>query len=211
MAMGRRDAERTAIGWPVPSIDVTGTVAANFGREENTQAWLYYVFIAVAWLGPALAAGAAAPWPRGRPARRPDARRRRDDGAGVRFLPARQPRSALRRHRPAAGRARRLAPHDVGGRRAPPVAAPRHGRGAGAAAARRDRPIGMGAAERQQRAAAVGASAVAGGGRAAGLPGVTGSWPGCRTRSGARTWRAPAGARRSTCTRARARTTASWS
>ena len=55
MAMGRRDAERTAIGWPVPSIDVTGTAAANFGREENTQAWLYYAFIAVAWLGPALA------------------------------------------------------------------------------------------------------------------------------------------------------------
>ena len=55
MAMGRRDAQRTSIAWPVPSIDITQTVTANVEREENTQAWLYYLFIAVAWLGPGLA------------------------------------------------------------------------------------------------------------------------------------------------------------
>ena len=55
VSMSRRDSARTAIGWPVPSIAVTETVTANFEREENTQAWLYYLFVVLAWLGPVVA------------------------------------------------------------------------------------------------------------------------------------------------------------
>jgi hypothetical protein len=56
VSMGRRDAARTAIGWPIPSIETSAGLTANLEREENTQAWLYYVFVAIAWLTPIVAA-----------------------------------------------------------------------------------------------------------------------------------------------------------
>ena len=71
VSMGRRDAARTAIGWPTPSIHATESLASNFAREENTQAWLYYVFVALAWLTPLAAA----------------ARLRRGTGADPRDIP----------------------------------------------------------------------------------------------------------------------------
>lgn len=55
-SMGQRDAARTAIGWPMPSIHITESVSANLEREQNTEAWLYYTFLALAWGGSILAA-----------------------------------------------------------------------------------------------------------------------------------------------------------
>jgi hypothetical protein len=56
VSMGRRDAARTAIAWPVPRIDATRGVIANLEREENSQAGLYYVLVLLAWLSPITAA-----------------------------------------------------------------------------------------------------------------------------------------------------------
>jgi len=53
--MGRRDAQRTTLRWPVPAISVTESPAANFEREENSQAWLYYTFLTLAWAVPVTA------------------------------------------------------------------------------------------------------------------------------------------------------------
>lgn len=47
MEMSAREADRTDILWPVPSFDGVATVAAAFAVEANTEAWLYYVFLAI--------------------------------------------------------------------------------------------------------------------------------------------------------------------
>src|SRR5688572_7817151 len=53
--MGAREAQRTQIAWPVPELDVTASISANFEREANSEAWLYYLFVGLGW-GAALAA-----------------------------------------------------------------------------------------------------------------------------------------------------------
>jgi hypothetical protein len=45
--MSRREAERTDLAWPVPDLAGVDSVSALLGREENTQAWLYYLFLAM--------------------------------------------------------------------------------------------------------------------------------------------------------------------
>jgi hypothetical protein len=49
--MGQRESQRTDIEWPVPSMAPGDSVRAVLAREENTQAWLYYLFLAVPALG----------------------------------------------------------------------------------------------------------------------------------------------------------------
>jgi hypothetical protein len=52
LEMGRRDAQRTTLRWPVPVVSSGDSFDAILSREENTQAWLYYLFLALAVLGP---------------------------------------------------------------------------------------------------------------------------------------------------------------
>ncbi|HEV8393928.1 MAG TPA: hypothetical protein VGQ37_06620 [Vicinamibacterales bacterium] len=54
-SMSAREAQRTTLDWPVPDIHVSEPVRANFEREANSEAWIYYLFVALGWLA-ALAA-----------------------------------------------------------------------------------------------------------------------------------------------------------
>jgi hypothetical protein len=45
LEMSRNEAERTRIGWPHLTLD--GGVASIAGDEDNAEAWIYYVFLAV--------------------------------------------------------------------------------------------------------------------------------------------------------------------
>lgn len=51
LAMSRREAQRTDLAWPVPVLSPAPSAAALLEREENTQAFLYYLFLAVPVIG----------------------------------------------------------------------------------------------------------------------------------------------------------------
>jgi hypothetical protein len=54
--MSRNEYERTRIGWPVMSFDGVQSPFDVFNRDENAEAWIYYVFVAI----PLLVTGIAA-------------------------------------------------------------------------------------------------------------------------------------------------------
>jgi hypothetical protein len=56
--MSRNEYERTRIGWPVMSLDGVQSPFELFERDENAEAWIYYLFLAM----PLLAAGIAGWW-----------------------------------------------------------------------------------------------------------------------------------------------------
>ena len=45
--MGRRETQRTDLAWPLPAFDAADSLPTALAREENTQAWIYYLFLAI--------------------------------------------------------------------------------------------------------------------------------------------------------------------
>ena len=69
LEMTRSEAVRTEIRWPAPALDGVRSLSAVFDRDENTTAWIYYVFLGV----PVLVLGVTA-WRRARGGSRADER-----------------------------------------------------------------------------------------------------------------------------------------
>ena len=69
LEMTRSEAVRTEIRWPAPALDGVRSLSAVFDRDENTTAWIYYVFLGV----PVLVLGVTA-WKRARGGSRADER-----------------------------------------------------------------------------------------------------------------------------------------
>jgi hypothetical protein len=57
LEMGRREAERTDIGWPQPDVRGVSSVSMVFERRANSEAWLYYLFLAIPVVTIAVACG----------------------------------------------------------------------------------------------------------------------------------------------------------
>ena len=96
LEMTRSEALRTEIRWPAPALDGVRSLSAVFDRDENTTAWIYYVFLGV----PVLVLGVTA-WRRARGGSRGRANGRarvveRHDRAARSLLPSRQSRRAVR-------------------------------------------------------------------------------------------------------------------
>lgn len=47
LEMGQREAERTDLDWPVPELAGASSLGELLDREANTQAWIYYLFLAM--------------------------------------------------------------------------------------------------------------------------------------------------------------------
>jgi hypothetical protein len=56
LAMGRREAERTDVGWPVPVVDGLDSLTVVL-TDHNATAWLYYLFLALPAVTLAVVAG----------------------------------------------------------------------------------------------------------------------------------------------------------
>jgi hypothetical protein len=54
--MSAREAQRTTLDWPVPDVHLTESVSANFEREANSEAWIYYLFVGLGWMASLAAA-----------------------------------------------------------------------------------------------------------------------------------------------------------
>jgi hypothetical protein len=58
LEISAREAERTGLHeWPAFTFTGVDSVAAFFGQNDNTRAWLYYTLIALPWIGVAAAGG----------------------------------------------------------------------------------------------------------------------------------------------------------
>ncbi len=67
LEMGQREAERTDLDWPVPELAGASSLGDLLEREANTQAWIYYLFLAMPVLALVVAASGWRPGRAGPP------------------------------------------------------------------------------------------------------------------------------------------------